>query len=143
MALLRQQWQSRAHLARQRQLQWQCAGPDPLWVQAEPFWLGQALGNVLDNALDFASPGSVVQVAVQPQGARVQVRISNAVAAPLPDYVLTRAFERYFSLPRRDGRKGSGIGLTLVAEVMQRHGGQAQLQAQGLQVSVLLELLVS
>lgn len=143
MALLRQQWQSRAQLARQRQLQWQCAGPDPLWVQAEPFWLGQALGNVLDNALDFAPPGSVVQVAVQPQGARVQVRISNAVTAPLPDYVLARAFERYFSLPRRDGRKGSGIGLTLVAEVMQRHGGQAQLQAQGLQVSVLLELPVS
>jgi two-component system sensor histidine kinase CreC len=37
-------------------------------------------------------------------------------------------FERFYSLPRGDGRRSSGLGLPYVREVARLHGGEAVLQ---------------
>jgi two-component system sensor histidine kinase CreC len=45
----------------------------------------------------------------------------------LPDFAAERVFERFYSLPRPDGARSSGLGLNLVREVAQLHGGVARL----------------
>ncbi|WP_332751620.1 ATP-binding protein, partial [Hydrogenophaga sp.] len=43
----------------------------------------------------------------------------------IPDYARERIFERFYSLPRGEAQdKGSGLGLCLVKEVSDLHGGQ-------------------
>ncbi|WP_332846962.1 two-component system sensor histidine kinase CreC [Pseudomonas lactucae] len=96
-------------------------------VFGEPFLLRQALGNLLDNALDFTPPGGLLKFSAQTLHNDVQVSLFNQ-AAPIPDYALPRLSERFYSLPRpASGRKSTGLGLNFVEEVMKLHGGALQI----------------
>jgi two-component system sensor histidine kinase CreC len=46
----------------------------------------------------------------------------------IPEYARHRVFERFYSLKRPDtGRKSSGLGLSIVKEIMELHGGSVEL----------------
>lgn len=95
-----------------------------LTLTGEPFLLRQALGNLLENALDFTPVNGRLRISAERNGNRVEIRLFNQ-AAPIPDYALPRLSERFYSLPRPDsGRKSTGLGLNFVEEVVQLHGGQ-------------------
>ena len=117
------------HLLRKfqgRALSVRIAGP-PAVVQGEPFLLRQALVNLLDNAADFAPEGSEIEVTIARAGTRLEVAVADR-GPGVPDYALARAFERFYSTPRPDGRsRSSGLGLCFVAEAAALHGGQATL----------------
>ena len=79
-----------------------------------------ALTNLLDNAMDFAPPGSTVRVELD--GARVAVQDAGP---GVPDFALPRLGERFFTTARPGGeRSGSGLGLAIVRRVMALHGGR-------------------
>ncbi|CAM3869208.1 two-component system sensor histidine kinase CreC [Paracidovorax anthurii] len=79
-----------------------------------------ALGNLIDNAIDFSPGGGTVHVALD--GASVSVRDEGP---GVPDYALPRLGERFFTTARPDGsRSGSGLGLAIVKRVMALHGGR-------------------
>lgn len=46
----------------------------------------------------------------------------------IPDFALARVFERFYSLPREDGHKSSGLGLAFVREVARLHQGDISLR---------------
>jgi len=98
-------------------------------VAADRFWLVQALQNVLDNAIYFAD--AEVRIELTTASSSVTVDIFND-GQPLADYAIAKAFDRYFSLshqkqsPQASGntlKKGTGLGLTLVKQVIEHHGG--------------------
>lgn len=94
-----------------------------LTLMGEPFLLRQALGNLLENALDFTPVNGLLRISAERVGNRVEIRLFNQ-AEPIPDYALPRLSERFYSLPRPDsGRKSTGLGLNFVEEVVQLHGG--------------------
>ncbi|SEO85482.1 two-component system sensor histidine kinase CreC [Pseudomonas sp. NFACC39-1] len=95
-----------------------------LTLTGEPFLLRQALGNLLENALDFTPVNGLLRMSAERVGNRVELRLFNQ-AEPIPDYALPRLSERFYSLPRPDsGRKSTGLGLNFVEEVVQLHAGQ-------------------
>ncbi|MBK5413781.1 two-component system sensor histidine kinase CreC [Pseudomonas sp. TH31] len=96
---------------------------DLVWV-GEPFLLRQALGNLLENALDFTPVQGVLRFSAERVGEQVEFKLFNQAEA-IPDYALPRLNERFYSLPRPDsGRKSTGLGLNFVEEVVKLHGGQ-------------------
>ncbi|AZC40442.1 two-component system sensor histidine kinase CreC [Pseudomonas chlororaphis] len=101
---------------------------DPgLKLSGEAFLLRQALGNLLENALDFTPAGGVLRLSASRAGDQLRFSLFNQ-AEPIPDYALARLTERFYSLPRPDsGRKSTGLGLNFVEEVVQLHGGQMQI----------------
>ena len=94
-----------------------------LALVGEPFLLRQALGNLLENALDFTPSHGVLRFSAERLGMQVEFRLFNQ-GEPIPDYALGRLSERFYSLPRPDsGRKSTGLGLNFVEEVVKLHGG--------------------
>ena len=96
-------------------------------VLGEAFWLEQAISNVLDNAIEFTPPHHNISIHLSQSAQQTLLSISNQGQA-IPEYALSRVFERYYSLPRPNSHhKSTGLGLTLVQEVMSLHHGQASI----------------
>jgi two-component system sensor histidine kinase CreC len=104
----------------------------------EPFLLRQALGNLLENALDFTPAQGVLRLSAERVGEHIEFRLFNQAEA-IPDYALPRLSERFYSLPRPDsGRKSTGLGLNFVEEVVKLHGGAMSIGNVGGGVEVIL-----
>jgi PAS domain S-box-containing protein len=86
--------------------------------------LGQALGNLLSNALDYSPPGTPVDVRWRGTPDAVEVEVANE-GAPIPPEALSRMFEP-FERGKRDhsGRRGLGLGLFIARAIARAHGGQ-------------------
>ena len=97
-------------------------------LSGDPFLLRQALVNLLDNALDFAPPGSMVEVRALRDGDAIRFEVADR-GPGVPGYARDRVFERFYSLPRpHGGSRSSGLGLPFVAQVAELHGGSAELR---------------
>ncbi len=104
-----------------RQIQLQLILPNTMIIEAESFWLEQALLNIVDNALDFTPIGQRIVICANQQASGWLLTIKNQ-GQHIPDYALPQIFNRYYSLPRPDTqRKSTGLGLALVKEVMSQH----------------------
>ncbi len=113
--------------------------PDCVLV-AERFLLQQALDNLLLNAIDFTAPGGRIVFTASAHAGAVELGCRNT-PANIPDYALPRIGERFFSLPRpATGRKSSGLGLSVVAQVAELHGGRFGIDNDGDGVLARLEL---
>ncbi|CAN5307899.1 two-component system sensor histidine kinase CreC [soil metagenome] len=91
-------------------------------LQGDPLLLRQAFGNLLDNAIDFAPNGSAIQVTAHRQHDLAVITLRDH-GCGIPDYAINRLFERFYSLPRGDGVKSTGLGLPFVKEVVTLHRG--------------------
>ena len=98
----------------------------PAALNGDRLLLAQALSNLLDNALEFSPPGGVIELSGAPEEGGYLLRVRDH-GPGVPDYALERVFERFYSLPRPDSGKSTGLGLSLVREVAQLHGGRAEL----------------
>ncbi|SHH59893.1 two-component system sensor histidine kinase CreC [Massilia sp. CF038] len=85
--------------------------------------LRQALGNLLDNAIDFSPPNTSIVLRVVQRGDAVLISVRDQ-GAGIPDYARERLFERFYSLPRPDGAKSTGLGLPFVREAIALHRGR-------------------
>lgn len=101
--------------------------PSRLTVAAEPALLEQALGNLLDNAIDFTPEGGTITLSARAQADRVTLTVTDT-GTGIPDFALPRIFERFYSLPRENGHKSSGLGLAFVSEVARLLKGNVELR---------------
>jgi two-component system sensor histidine kinase CreC len=92
-------------------------------VHGDRFLIAQALQNLLDNAIDFSPQGGALVVVARRLDGRVEWSVRDE-GPGVPDYAADRIFDRFYSLPRADTQeKSSGLGLCLVKEVSELHGG--------------------
>jgi two-component system sensor histidine kinase CreC len=109
-------------------------------VRGERFLLRQALTNLLENAVDFSPEGGEIRVTISTEKGEAVIRVEDS-GPGVPDYALERVFDRFYSLPRPDtGRKSSGLGLSVVRQIAELHGGRATItnQAEGGAAAILV-----
>ena len=94
-------------------------------AEGDPIRLGQAIANLLDNAIEFSPAGGTVTVAVASEGEQAVVRILDE-GPGVPDGARERIFDRFHRLDASRARStgGSGIGLSIVRELARAHGGR-------------------
>lgn len=96
-------------------------------IKGDPTLLEQALLNLLQNAIDFSPGGGEIRVEVCVDQAYAVIEIVDQ-GPGIPEYARRRVFERFYSLKRPDsGRKSSGLGLTLVREIVLLHQGEVEI----------------
>lgn len=99
----------------------------PVAIEGDRFLLRQALRNLLDNAIDFSPHGARIDLEWRSEGREAVLRIGDR-GPGVPDFAAERVFERFYSLPRPQGARSSGLGLTFVREVAVLHGGSIRLE---------------
>jgi two-component system, OmpR family, sensor histidine kinase CreC len=115
-------------IATQRRISFVVPEGVTLRVKGEQFLLAQAVGNLVQNALEFSPEDSVVTVSVHAEGAHAVVVVEDN-GPGVPAFALEKVFDRFYSLPRPDtGRKSSGLGLSIVQEIARLHGGEVTLE---------------
>ena len=82
--------------------------------------LGQALANLLDNAIKYSAPGGriTLELAASEKGARLAVTDNGP---GIPEEQRERVLQRFVRLDDSRGTPGSGLGLSLVAAVAKLH----------------------
>jgi len=94
--------------------------------------LQQVLWNLLSNAVKFTPPGGRVSIHVTQQDAHVAIRISDTGQGIKPEF-LPYVFDRFRQADGQNGHPsvGLGLGLALVREMVQAHGGTVVADSQG------------
>jgi two-component system sensor histidine kinase ChvG len=97
---------------------------DDYRVQGLPGRLGQALANLIDNALSFSPPQGMVAIHCRRVGGEVVVAVEDE-GPGLPQAELERVFERFYTRRPQGEAFGqhSGLGLSIVRQVADAHGG--------------------
>ncbi|WP_392563819.1 two-component system sensor histidine kinase CreC [Orbus wheelerorum] len=96
---------------------------DEITISGDKFLLIQALTNLLSNALDFTPSGGTVELTATVKTGYYIVEIKDS-GSGIPEYAINRIYERFYSLPRPDKGKSSGLGLAFVKEVAIVHNGK-------------------
>jgi heavy metal sensor kinase len=104
---------------------------EPVFVEGDAGWLERMVLNLIDNAIKFTQPGGEVLVRVRPARGTVRLEVSDTGIGMTPE-VVARVFERFYRAdPARSSTgSGSGLGLTLVAWIVDRHGGSVVVQSE-------------
>ena len=88
--------------------------------------LGQAVANLLDNALKFTPDGGTVALSARVEPGLVEIAVADD-GPGMPDTDRQRAGERFFRADAARTTPGSGLGLSLVRAVATLHGGMLTL----------------
>ncbi|MHB8686255.1 MAG: sensor histidine kinase [Candidatus Dormibacteraceae bacterium] len=91
-------------------------------VEGDPSRLRQILGNLLTNALKFTPRGGRVRIRLEREASRAIMKVCDS-GPGIPQPELDRVFERFFR-GHGGAAGGSGIGLTVVRELVAAHGGE-------------------
>jgi two-component system sensor histidine kinase BaeS len=112
----------------------------PAQILADPQWLHQVITNLLTNALKFTPAGGRVIITVAPAGGHAVLTVTDT-GTGIPADELPRIFDRFWRGRQAAQTSGSGIGLTVAAELARAHGGQLSATSQlghGTQLSLSL-----
>ena len=106
---------------------------EPLKVMADRVRLQQILENLILNAVKYTEPGGRIAVAAKTVGEEVVISVRDNGIGISPDK-LAQVWELFVQVdesPERT-RKGLGIGLALVRDLVRRHGGTVEAESEGL-----------
>ena len=126
-----------APLAEEKNIVLETAPSGVLGVEGNRSLIGQALANLIDNAIKYTPAGGHITVSAgeTPEGVDLTVA-DNGPGIPVADR--TRVLERFVRLEKSRNSPGTGLGLSLVAAVARMHGAALTLgdNAPGLKATI-------
>lgn len=105
--------------------------PAELWIRGDELQLVSAVGNLVENAVKYSTPGDSVQVRTRADDLAIEVMVADqGVGIPTRD--LDRIFERFYRVDKARSREtgGTGLGLSIVRHVATNHGGDVLVSSQ-------------
>jgi two-component system phosphate regulon sensor histidine kinase PhoR len=103
--------------------------PEPLVLQADPLLLQRALSNLLENAVKYSPPGSLVSLQVRALGAELQFSVQDQGPGIAPQDQ-AHLFELLYRGKSAGVESGLGLGLAIVKRIIDAHGGHIWVDSQ-------------
>ena len=107
--------------------------PDhPLWADADPTRVGQAVANILNNAVKYSGLGGRISIRAGEAGSAAEIAVTDT-GIGIPPEMLPRIFDMFTQLlPYRDRTFGGlGVGLSLARRFVELHGGTIEANSAG------------
>ncbi|MCY1071504.1 PAS domain S-box protein [Nannocystis sp. RBIL2] len=107
--------------------------PEPVCVEGDAVRLAQVFANLLGNAAKFTPPGGHIWLTVERRSGEVVVRVKDNGIGIEPE-MLPRVFDLFAQVTEAHERSqgGLGIGLSLVKQLVEMHGGTVEARSGGL-----------
>ena len=104
----------------------------PVWVDGDATRLEQVVTNLVSNALKFTPAGGTIRVWTGVEGGEALLRVSDSGVGMSPE-LLPRIFDLFVQgdQPPERASGGLGIGLTLVRQLVELHGGRVEARSAG------------
>ncbi|WP_426938707.1 sensor histidine kinase [Pseudarthrobacter sp. S3] len=98
--------------------------PSPLWAYADPLRIGQALDNLVSNAIKYSPDGGTVTISAAGTEDWVKLVIQDTGMGMAPEDA-AKVFSRFFraEAARDAAIPGAGLGLAITKTILERHGG--------------------
>ncbi len=112
-------------LAEDKNISLSCNAPEPVMIEGDRARMKQVVVNLLDNAINYTSPGGTVRLAVRMAGDRAILEVEdNGVG--ISKEALPHIFERFYRVDKARSRQlgGAGLGLSIVQAICTAHGGE-------------------
>jgi len=103
--------------------------PDLRPVAVDVSRLGNALGNLLDNALNYTDRGGRITLSAAAGPDAVTLFVADTGIGIPPEH-LPHVFEKFFRVPGQSRGSGTGLGLAIVHEIVAAHGGTVTCESQ-------------
>ncbi len=106
---------------------------DEVWIDGDPTRIEQILNNLLTNALKFSAADGLIKVKVYAPGEHEAVMMLTDTGVGIAPELLPHIFEPFVQGPALKGQvhSGLGIGLALVKQLVELHGGSIQANSDG------------
>ncbi|MCC7204718.1 MAG: PAS domain-containing protein [Phycisphaeraceae bacterium] len=116
--------------AQARQITIETSCPPDLQSRFNAQLLGQAVINLMDNAIKFSPPGSAVEARAVVEPREVVIEVQD-VGPGIEAMHLPRLFERFYRTDKARSREagGTGLGLAIVKHIAQAHSGRVSVQS--------------
>ena len=100
------------------------SGADLPMIEVDRQRLGQVLRNLLANALTYTPPGGAIRLGAWRSGEHVTIEVADTGSGIEPEH-LPNVFERFYRADpsRTRATGGTGIGLAVVKQLVEAHGG--------------------
>ena len=106
---------------------------EPLVLEVDPVRITQILENLLTNAIKYTDQGGRIELTVEPEGSDAVLSLSDDGIGIAPE-TLPGIWNLFMQVEPQSGRSrvGLGIGLTVVRNLVQLHGGSIEAKSGGL-----------
>jgi two-component system OmpR family sensor kinase len=104
-------------------------------IEADPDLLLLAVHNLIENALKFTDPGDTIEIRAHEEGKHVVIEVADT-GRGIPDNEQEKIWEELYRGTQSRGVPGSGLGLSLVKTIVEKHGGRVVLRSKLEQGSV-------
>lgn len=101
---------------------------EPAAVQANPALLGRLVGNLIENGFRYGRPEGHVWVSVRRTRGEVCLQVRDDGIGIPPDQQ-EKVWQRFYQVDPARGEGGAGLGLSLVRQIAQLHGGYMTLES--------------
>jgi signal transduction histidine kinase len=102
--------------------------PDAHYYLVDETLIRNIVGNLLSNAIKYSPHGGRVSLSVQPLPGELEIRVTDqGIGIPLADQ--PQLFESFHRASNVGTISGTGLGLTIVREAVQCHGGRISVQS--------------
>jgi two-component system phosphate regulon sensor histidine kinase PhoR len=128
-------WQSLDCLAQKKKITLNYVGPDKSTIEADTARLSQVFLNLFDNAIKHSPDQGVIEVEVKddPDQSWVEINVIDCGEGFFPSdlpYIFDRLYRgeksRTREKPDKTGNQGAGLGLAIVRQILQAHGGSIE-----------------
>jgi signal transduction histidine kinase/DNA-binding NarL/FixJ family response regulator len=105
--------------------------PGPLMISGDEQRLEQVIQNLLYNAIKYSPGGGLVTVRLYEREGMVRLVVEDQ-GIGVPSAALPQLFGRFYRAPNASGRQigGMGLGLYVVREIMELHGGSVEVESE-------------
>ena len=94
----------------------------------DPRWTGEALGNVVNNAVKYTPPGGMVSVSAQLLDSFCRIDVADT-GPGVPEGEQAAVFNRFYRGGATRAAEGLGLGLYLAREILAKQGGYIRLSS--------------